>query len=177
MSHALYSNRGTALEELIDAANARYRSLRVALIDKYPTAFVPIRSGDRFISAKVEKKSIVDYRGHAVVNEKAIPLAFEAKEVSVGDRFYLKNLSDHQYKYLRDNHLMGGFSFVLIAFWQVQRFYVLPFLELEKRRAEWKKGGKAHVKAGEPGLIEVCFPDYLSFLFSAEEKRKKNGKE
>lgn len=40
---ALYTNRSITLEELVEAANARYRLLRIALIDKFPTGFVPLR--------------------------------------------------------------------------------------------------------------------------------------
>lgn len=164
MGVALHANRGLTLEKLIIQANNRYYQTREAIINKIPTEWIPIRRKDKFVSAKVERKSIVDFRGHVVLPDGPLPVAFDAKEVSVGDKWYLRYLEEHQYEYLLAHHEARGYSFVLIGFWQLQRFFVLPFPELEKRRSLWKSGGPASVKAGEPGLIEVKFLDYLAFL-------------
>ncbi|SHJ45718.1 Holliday junction resolvase RecU [Desulfofundulus thermosubterraneus] len=160
------ANRGQALEDLIKLANDRYRSRKLAVIHKVPTAWVPIRGpGGKIVSAKVEEKASVDFLGHVLLSSGPLPLAFDAKEVSRGDRWPLSKLEPHQYEYLRDCALTGAFSFVLIGFWELERFFILPFPELERRWAAWKdRTGPASVRAGESGLVEVKFWDYLSFV-------------
>jgi len=160
------ANRGSSLENLVIIANAAYRSQGLAVIHKVPTAWVPIRRGLKIVGAKVEEKAAVDFIGHAALPGGPLPVAFDAKEVSKGDRWPLSRLEQHQYEYLKDCALTGAFSFVLIGYWQLQRFFVLPFGELEKRWAAWKSGtGPASVRAGETGLVGVRFLDYLNFLF------------
>jgi recombination protein U len=160
-----YANRGATLEDLIASANIIYRNRKEAVIHKVPTAWVPIRgAGGKIVSAKVEEKAAVDFLGHIYLSTGPLPLAFDAKEVSNGNRWPLSRLEEHQYEYLKDSYLTGAFAFVLLGFWQSQRFYVLPFVELGHRWDVWKNGGRASVKAGEAGLIEIKFLDYLSFL-------------
>jgi len=160
------ANRGQTLEKLVVQANAMYRAQGKAVIHKVPTAWVPIRQGSKIVSAKVEEKAAVDFIGHvALPDGPALPVVFDAKEVSKGDRWALSKLEEHQYEYLKDCARTGAFSFVLIGYWQLQRFFVLPFAELERRWEAWKSGnGPASVKVGEAGLIEVKFLDYLKFL-------------
>jgi len=162
----IHANRGLVLEQLIIMANQHYLISRTAIIDKIPTEWIPIRQGKRFVSAKVDHKSTVDFRGHVVLRDGTLPVAFDAKEVLDGDKWYLRNLGQHQYDYLEAQHDAYGYSFVLIGFWRLNRFYVLPFPALKKRWLAWKAGaGPAHVKAGDPELIEVRFPNYLDFCF------------
>ncbi|MGB9825040.1 MAG: Holliday junction resolvase RecU, partial [Desulfofundulus sp.] len=119
------------------------------------------------------EKAAVDFLGHVLLPSGPLPLVFDAKEVSRGDRWPLSKLEQHQYEYLRDCALTGAFSFVLIGFWELERFFVLPFSELERRWTAWKnKTGPASVRAGEPGLVEVRFPGYLSFLEVREDVKK-----
>ena len=163
---ASHANRGHALEQLIVRANAVYRAHGRAVIHKVPTSWVPIRYGSKIVSAKVEEKAAVDFIGHIVLPGGPLPVAFDAKEVSKSDRWPLSRFGQHQYEYLRDCARTGAFSFVLIGYWELQRFFALPFPELEKRWTAWKtKSGTASVKAGENGLIEVRFAGYLDFLF------------
>jgi len=166
VAYILHANRGLALEQLIITANKHYFDSRVAIIDKIPTEWIPIRQGKKFISAKVERKSTVDFRGHVVLpNGTTLPVAFDAKEVIAGDRWYLRYLEQHQYDYLEAHQKARGYSFVLIGFWRLNRFFVLPFPALKQRWLAWKAGtGPAHVKAGDPELIEVRFLNYLDFL-------------
>jgi len=159
------ANRGQTLEKLVVQANAIYRTQDRAVIHKVPTAWVPIRQGSRIVSAKVEEKAAVDFIGHIALPSGPLPVAFDVKEVSRGDRWPLSKLEPHQYEYLKDCARTGAFSFVLIGYWQLQRFFVLPFPELQKRWDAWKSGdGPAGVRAGEVGLIKVEFLGYLKFL-------------
>ena len=163
----LHANRGLALEQLIITANEHYFTSRTAIIDKVPTEWIPIRQGNKFVSAKVERKSSVDFRGHVVLPDGiTLPVAFDAKEVLAGDKWYLRYLKEHQYDYLEAHHEAQGYSFILIVFWQLNKFFVLPFPVLKQRWFAWKAGaGPAHVKADDTGLIEIRFLNYLDFLF------------
>ncbi len=159
------ANRGRPLELLVARANALYRAQGKAVIHKVPTAWVPLRRGSRIVGAKVEEKASVDFLGHVMLPDgRALPVAFDVKEVSGGDRWPLSKLEPHQYEYLKDCARTGAFAFVLVGFWQLRKFYVLPFSELEKRWAAWESGGPASVRAGEGGLVEVRFLDYLGLL-------------
>lgn len=169
-----YANRGRTLENLIIAANTNYRARGQAVIHKVPTAWMPIRNGKgKIVSAKVEKKAAVDFMGVVKTPDGSLAVAFDAKEVAKGDRWPLSRLEPHQYEYLRDHAACGGFSFVLIAFWESDRFFVLPFPELERRWTAWKnKTGPASVRAGDGGLVEVRFLEYLNFFDRGEQVAK-----
>jgi recombination protein U len=159
-----FANRGSALEDLVVRANEFYRSKKLAVIHKVPTAWLPLRGSDgRIVSAKVEKKASVDFLGHVATLKGSLPVAFDAKEVTKGNRWPLSRLELHQYEYLRDCAETGAFSFVLIAFWELQRFFVLPFAEIGKM-------GSKSVIAGSSALIEVFFLNYLDFLLGKEIK-------
>lgn len=160
------ANRGRAFEDLIERANALYRARGLAVIHKVPTEWIPIRGPrGKIAAAKVERKAAVDFLGHVLLpSGRALPVAFDAKEVSRGRRWYLAKLEEHQFEYLADCAATGAAAFVILAFWETGRFFALPFPELERRRAIWKAGGSASMRAGEGGLVEVTFPDYLEFL-------------
>lgn len=44
MKNYSYANRGMAFEELIKYTNERYRNSGIAIVEKIPTEFVPIRN-------------------------------------------------------------------------------------------------------------------------------------
>ncbi|MGB9848846.1 MAG: Holliday junction resolvase RecU [Moorellaceae bacterium] len=157
------ANRGRALEDLIELSNERYRQEGVAVIHRVPAAWLPIRDArGRIVSAKIEKKAAVDFIGHVLVpGGRALPLAFEAKEVSKGRRWPLSRLEEHQYQYLADCARTGAVAFVLIAFWEYGRFFILPFTVLGEKMDAYRRKGEASVPLGNPGTIETFFPHYL----------------
>lgn len=169
------ANRGAALEDLVIRANDLYRFRKIAVIHKVPTAWLPIRGpGGKIVSAKVDRKASVDFLGHVLLPGGPLPVVFDVKEVSKGCRWPLSKLEEHQYEYLKDSALTGAFSFVLIGFWELQKFFILPFAELEPRWAAWKTGtGPASVKAGESGLTETGFLDYLRPFFLSKNKKER----
>ncbi|MGI9862507.1 Holliday junction resolvase RecU [Moorella naiadis] len=157
------ANRGRALEELIEMSNEYYRRAGVAVVHRVPAAWLPIRDGrGRIVSAKIEKKAAVDFIGHVLMpGGRALPVAFEAKEVSKGRRWPLSRLEDHQYQYLVDCARTGAAAFVIIAFWEYDRFFILPFAALEEKVRAYHFGRAASVKITDAALEEVSFPDYL----------------
>ena len=160
-----HANRGLVLEELIKLDNTGYRSRRIAVIHKVPSQWLPLRNNNKIASAKITEKAAVDFMGTVMTHSGSISVVFDAKEVSKGNRWYLSKLEQHQYEFLRDSHNVGVYSFLLIAYWELQEYYVLPFASLDKRWREWKaKTGPASIKAGEQSLIKVKFSGYLDFL-------------
>ena len=118
----IYANRGKALENLIDIANEKYYRAGRAVIVKQHTHWVPIRDRTgRIVSAKVEHKAVVDYKGTV----KGLgPISFDAKETS-SDRWYLSKLEPHQLEHLIKAQEVGDICFILIAFWKYSRFFIL----------------------------------------------------
>lgn len=124
----------------------------------------------KIVSAKITEQAVVDFIGHIFTRNGSLPVCFDAKEVTKEKRWYFRRLEEHQYEYLRDRYLTGAYSFVLIAFWDLQSFYVLPFKELDRLWKGWKaKTGPASILAGDPRLIRVNFSCYLDFLFKKKD--------
>jgi len=163
-----HANRGSALENLITLSNAVYRSRRLAVIHKVPTAWLPVRDGaGKIFTAKVEEKAAVDFIGHVRVDGRSVPVAFDAKETRQ-DRWPLSKLEEHQYEYLADCHATGACAFILIGFTAQDRYFILPFDNLRNRWDRWKREGRlASVRVDDPTLVEVKFPTYLGWLISA----------
>ena len=104
--------RGSALEELINRTNEKYRDEGLALIQKIPTPITPIeidQSTRHITLAYFDQKSTVDYIGAV----QGIPVCFDAKE-SASETFSLQNIHEHQYKFMEDFEAQGGVAFFLI---------------------------------------------------------------
>ena len=114
MKDMRYSNRGKNFEELIQYTNARYRNSGIAIVEKIPTEFIPIRNKcGNVINCKVDRKAPVDFMGRY----RNIPVAIEAKHTST-DRIRFSEVKDHQAQFL--NGFVGehglGFGAVLVSF-------------------------------------------------------------
>ena len=118
-----YANRGAPLEEFIRYANARYEKDRIAVIEKLPTEFIPIRnSSGKICSAKVDHKSKVDFIGRY----KSYPIAIEAKN-SKTDAIRFDRVEPHQADYMdKFTAQPGTIGLVLISF-DLKRFYAVPW--------------------------------------------------
>lgn len=112
-----YANRGKAFQMLINHTNHIYKIKGWAVVDEVAT---PTKN----IKGKIvyEKKSTVDYYG--ISNGRAV--AFDAKSTKETARFDLKNVHDHQVRYLKDFQNQGGLSFFLFEFAKLQEFYFVP---------------------------------------------------
>ena len=92
--------RGSFLEELVNMTNEKYRSQKLALVQKVPTPIKPItidQTTRHITLAYFEQKSTVDYIG--VVQ--GIPICFDAKECAV-KTFPLQNIHPHQIKFMEE---------------------------------------------------------------------------
>ena len=106
--------RGSALEEMINRTNEKYRESGLALIQKVPTPITPIkidRQSRHITLAYFDQKSTVDYIGAV----QGIPICFDAKECAV-DTFVLQNIHPHQVAFMEDFEKQDGIAFFLIFF-------------------------------------------------------------
>lgn len=120
--------RGSALEDIINLTNQKYREQKLALIQKIPTPITPTKfdKEKRHITlAYFEEKSTVDYIGAV----QGIPVCFDAKECAV-DTFSLQNVHEHQVNFMRDFEEQGGVAFLLIYYTKKDLFYYLTFKQL-----------------------------------------------
>lgn len=132
--------RGSFLEELVNLTNEKYRTQKLALIQKIPTPIKPInidQSTRHITLAYFEQKSTVDYIG--VVQ--GIPVCFDAKEC-VEERFPLANVHEHQMEFMEEFEAQEGIAFLLIYFKKKDTFMYLPFSDLKKFWERMKSGGR-----------------------------------
>lgn len=136
--------RGSFLEELVNLTNEKYRSQKLALIQKIPTPIKPIQidQATRHITlAYFEQKSTVDYMG--VVQ--GVPVCFDAKECA-SESFPLANVHEHQISFMEEFERQEGIAFLLIYFKSRDCFMYLPFCQLKKFWDRMEAGGKKHFK-------------------------------
>ena len=145
--------RGSALEELINLTNEKYRENKLALIQKVPTPITPIQidQESRHITlAYFDQKSTVDYIGAV----QGIPVCFDAKECAV-DTFTLRNIHAHQVEFMRKFEKQGGIAFFLIYYTHRDVFYYLPFEMLYFFWDRMLKGGRKSFR------FEELNPEYF----------------
>ncbi len=149
------ANRGRAAEELVRLANADYRRRGVAVVEKVPTEWLPIR-GQRdgrwqIVSAKVERPAVCDFLGHVGGH----PIAFDVKEWSRIWR--LHELQEHQAAFLRDWHQGGGIAFVLLVEHRTLLAHVLFWEHWEEAVARHAQGvGRATLTAEQIAALPEC---------------------
>lgn len=139
--------RGSFLEELINLTNEKYRSQKLALIQKVPTPIKPIQidQATRHITlAYFEQKSTVDYIG--VVQ--GVPVCFDAKECAE-ESFPLANIHEHQVAFMEQFEQQEGVAFLLIYFKSRDCFMYLPFVKLMEFWKRMQDGGPKHFKFDE----------------------------
>lgn len=136
------ANRGKALENLIEAANAVYEFQNVAIIQKIPTptkvvrAFDPASQKSRIVSAFHEKKSTVDFVG-VVMGGKSV--AFDAKSTLNKTMLRLDAIEPHQYDFLEKFQEIDGVSFLIVEFAEVGEIYRIDFDTVKRAKKNGKK--------------------------------------
>lgn len=107
-------------------------------------------------------------------------MAFDAKEVTRGQRWNLSDLTEGQFIFLKTADKFSAISFVLVGFWEWSRFFVIPFPYLHERWEKWTKlyqyGGRvpdgvASISIeelsihGKEVFIKTSFLDYLEDVY------------
>ena len=123
MKDRRYANRGRAFEDLIRYANTRYDRQKVAMIEKMPTEFIPIRNiRGQVCGVKVDHKSTVDFIGRY----RSYPIAIEAKN-TFSDSIRFDEVQPHQADYMdRFTGQPGTIGLVLVSF-SLETFFAIPW--------------------------------------------------
>ena len=144
--------RGSALEEMINRTNEKYRESGLALIQKVPTPITPIkidRQSRHITLAYFDQKSTVDYIGAV----QGIPVCFDAKECST-DTFPLQNVHEHQIAFMRDFEKQGGIAFLILYYSNRDRYFYQPFSSIYRFWQRMEQGGRKSFIFEE---IDDCF--------------------
>lgn len=139
--------RGSALEELLNRTNERYREKGLAMIQKVPTPITPMqidKSNRQITLAYFDKKSTVDYIGAV----QGYPVCFDAKEC-LTDTFPLANVHEHQVDFMREFEKQGGVAFLIIYFKESDRLYYMRLSELVIFWERKESGGRKSFRIGE----------------------------
>lgn len=144
-----YANRGRPFEEFVRFANERYEKHKIAVIDKLPTEFIPIRGRDgKICSVKVERKSKVDFIGRY----KHYPIAIETKNTNT-DSIRFDEVQEHQADYMDSfTEEPGTIGLVFVSF-GLKRFFVIPWVF-------WKAAYDARVRPGGSRTSSVSITAY-----------------
>lgn len=132
--------RGSTLEDLINQSNEKYRSSRLALIQKVPTPIKPItidKETRHITLAYFDQKSTVDYIGCV----QGIPVCFDAKECNAST-FTLQNIHEHQIAFMREFEEQGGISFIILYYTAKDEMYYVPFSDIMKFWERAQNGGR-----------------------------------
>lgn len=132
--------RGSTLEELINQSNEKYRSGRLALIQKIPTPIKPItmdKESRHITLAYFDQKSTVDYIGSV----QGIPVCFDAKECNA-KTFPVQNIHPHQIQFMKEFEEQGGISFIIIYFTAKDEMYYVPFSDIMFFWKRAEEGGR-----------------------------------
>lgn len=120
--------RGSTLEDFVNHTNEKYRSEKLALIQKIPTPIKPIeidKTSRHITLAYFEQKSTVDYIGTV----QGIPVCFDAKESAV-DTFPLQNIHPHQITFMQEWEVQGGIAFILLYYTHRDAVYYIPLRDI-----------------------------------------------
>ncbi|MGB6407963.1 MAG: Holliday junction resolvase RecU, partial [Planococcus donghaensis] len=142
-----FSNRGKTLEDELNETNDYYLQLGLAVIHKKPVPLqivkveYPSRSAAVIREAYFQAPSTTDYNG--VWNGRYID--FEAKETQNKTSFPLKNIHDHQIHHMSKVVKQNGTAFMIIRFSSWQRYFIMPFRELEVFWNRMMTGGRKSI--------------------------------
>lgn len=132
--------RGSTLEDLINQSNEKYRSSKLALIQKVPTPIKPItidKETRHITLAYFDQKSTVDYIGCV----QGIPVCFDAKECNAST-FTLQNIHEHQVLFMREFEEQGGISFIILYYTAKDEMYYVPFSDIMMFWQRAQNGGR-----------------------------------
>ncbi len=106
-----YSNRGMALEGIINEANNYYLEKDIAIIYKKPTPIGIVKSvGTKITDAYFKEQSTLDYNGIY----KCKYIEFDAKETKSKTSFSLANIHNHQLIHIKNVINHGGIAFIIL---------------------------------------------------------------
>ncbi|PGA51081.1 Holliday junction resolvase RecU [Bacillus toyonensis] len=119
-----YTNRGMALELLLNNTNRMYKAANIGVFNKRPTPIKVLKTDKRgnITKSNWQEKSTVDYDG--VYKGRAV--YFEAKSTEKTTSFPLEYIHRHQIDYLKDTQEVGAICFFIIEFRTDHVIYFVP---------------------------------------------------
>ncbi|MCQ2009233.1 Holliday junction resolvase RecU [Sporolactobacillus sp. STSJ-5] len=148
-----YRNRGMQLEREIESSNISYQFTRTAVIQKIATPMKKLND-----KAVFSEKSTIDFLG--ILRGRGI--AFDAKETTNPTCFPLKNVKEHQQRFLENFRVTGGISFVLVRFVVHQETFILTSMQLAQWWKDMAYGGRKSIP-------------YTWFIENCEQVKSRNG--
>lgn len=168
--------RGSALEDLINRSNERYREKKLALIQKIPTPITPVsieRETRHITLAYFDQKSTVDYIGTV----QGIPVCFDAKECAV-NTFSLQNLHEHQICFMREFEAQGGVAFIILSYTSKDEIYYLPFDHIERYWQRMAEGGRksfTYAEIDKSWRVTRCRDIFVHYLVQLQKDLERRG--
>lgn len=166
-----HSNRGKALQNVINLTNMMYKLKGWAQIDEVPTPTQNINGRIKYAA-----KSTVDYVG--ISHGRGI--AFDAKSTRELKRFPFDNVHAHQVNYLKSFRDQGGIAFFIIEFAKLHKTFFVPFNIFEEYWLEALDGGRKSIPIE---ALEFHCPEIkaargvaIDYLIHCQ-KEKENGHE
>lgn len=159
----IFKNRGMLLETIINQTNEFYFKNKIAIFHKknLDITFKSVKLQDKKLnleSAIISSKSSVDYYGIY----KGRYIAFEAKSTEE-DYLPLKNIKEHQIKYLDFIREHDGVAFWIIYFKFANTFILIMHNDL-KRIIQNKKALHLEEALLNGKKLELSFPGILNII-------------
>lgn len=137
-----HRNRGKSFQNLVEYTNRQYALKGWALIGEIPVPWkVFYDKKTKSSKAVPEKNGMPDFMG--IAHGKGI--CFDAKSTRVTTRFDLKNIHDHQMKWLQQFKDQGGKAFFLIHFEKKGDTFFVPIEFVKEYWDQWQSGGRASI--------------------------------
>lgn len=167
-----YANLGMTLESDIEATNAYYLNMGIAVIHKKPTPIqvvnvsYPARNKAKITEAYYKTPSTTDFNG--VYKGKYID--FDAKETNSTTSMPLKNVHEHQIDHLRNVHKQDGIAFLIVHFKKYNQYFLLPveillsFWNLQFDKEKGRKSIPYSIFKKEAYLIPFGFQPRLDYI-------------
>lgn len=152
-----HKNRGMFLEKIVNNTIEFYYQNDIAIFHKknLDISFKAVNKDLALNDAFILKKSTVDYYGIY----KGIFIAFEAKSTNE-NALNLKQIPEHQWKYLLKIRKHFGCAFFVIFFKQLEKFYIV---NVDKIDFSWKSIPVDFLK--KQGFeIALTYPGIIDFI-------------
>lgn len=163
-----HANRGMGLESKIDKVNEQYKYYGIADVRKIPTPIKITKHRGGMITGFTMKGEWVDYVGVTF----GTIIVFDAKETSLKN-LPLANIHDHQYELLESWYQYGADSFLVVYFKEENKYFKLPFVELEKAWNRMLNGGRKSIPLKEFYEYAEEIPmvkGYLDYLYKFDSE-------
>ncbi|WP_406614564.1 Holliday junction resolvase RecU [Mycoplasma corogypsi] len=159
----MYKNKGMFLENIINQTIFHYWETKQAFIEKKPldvkfNKVQEVNNKKVLKNAHFYKKSTVDYIGMY----QGRFICFEAKTCNE-DKFYVANLKEHQFNYLKTIKQYGGIAFLLIYFNVINKFIKIDIDDFS-RLIENKKYLSIEEITKNSRVLDLEFPGIINLL-------------